>query len=149
MLRKAIEKLFFPERELLREYKKTRLKPDEIEKLHKWYVESLKRQSELAAELKQYRKLKEEGRLKILELSDEPGEGLKRKYIVFKARNGEPVENAFVLRPDKDPAAWRAVFRYAITTDNRELRQDMMSWLSEIERVAGAGKEEKGQTLCP
>lgn len=55
--------------------------------------------------------------------------GLKRKYLVFKADSGEMVENCFVLRPDKDPAAVEALKAYAKATDNEELAADIYKWV--------------------
>lgn len=44
-------------------------------------------------------------------------EGLKVKYNVFKVEDGGIVNNCFVLRPDKDPAAVDALRAYAASTD--------------------------------
>jgi len=60
-------------------------------------------------------------------------EGLKIKYRVFKAEDNTPVENCFVLRPDKDPAAIMALEAYAIFTDNAQLSHDIMEWVNKIE----------------
>lgn len=54
--------------------------------------------------------------------------GLKLKYRVFKADSGEMVENCFVLRPDKDDAAWYAVMEYAFHTKNAFLAKDLRNW---------------------
>lgn len=59
-------------------------------------------------------------------------EGLKRKYVVLKSDTGECVENCFVLRPDKDPAAKAALMAYAAATKNEILAEDIMSWLSSM-----------------
>ena len=56
-------------------------------------------------------------------------EGLKRKYIVLKADTGELVENCFVLRPDKDPAARAALRAYAEATENKQLANDITNWV--------------------
>lgn len=56
-------------------------------------------------------------------------EGLKEKFLVFKADSGERVENCFVLRPDKDPVAVRALRAYAGITPNRELAKDIYKWV--------------------
>ena len=61
-------------------------------------------------------------------------DGLKRKYIVLKSDTGEGVENCFVLRPDKDPAAIAALRAYAEVTDNKTLADDIINW-------AGAEKD--------
>ena len=56
-------------------------------------------------------------------------EGLKEKYLVFKADTGEKVRNCFVLRPDKDPAAIVALRAYAEVTDNENLAGDIYIWV--------------------
>lgn len=60
--------------------------------------------------------------------------GLKRKFLVFRSDTGERIENCFVLRPDKDPAAVEALRAYARVTDSKELSADIYNWV-------GAGKE--------
>ena len=55
--------------------------------------------------------------------------GLKRKFLVFKSDSGEMVENCFVLRPDKDPAAVSALRAYADATDNKVLSADIINWV--------------------
>ena len=59
-------------------------------------------------------------------------DGLKAKYIVFKASNGMLVDNCFVLRPEKDNAAVAALATYADTTENQILAADIRKWLSTI-----------------
>ena len=59
-------------------------------------------------------------------------EGLKRKYVVLKSDTGECVENCFVLRPNKDPAAKAALKAYAAATKNEKLAEDIMSWLQSM-----------------
>lgn len=66
-------------------------------------------------------------------------EGLKRKYVVLKSDTGECVENCFVLRPDKDPAAKAALMAYAAATKNEKLAEDIMSWLSSMDGGQGNG----------
>lgn len=56
-------------------------------------------------------------------------EGLKCKYLVFKADTGERVVNCFVLRPDKDAAAVEALRTYAAMTDNKTLSDDIYNWV--------------------
>jgi len=58
--------------------------------------------------------------------------GLKVKYRVYKALNNEPVENCFVLRPDKDNAARPALEMYAECCDNEILRRDIRLWLMDL-----------------
>ena len=55
--------------------------------------------------------------------------GLKLKFLVFKADTGERIENCFVLRPDKDPAAVEALRAYAEATDNKTLADDIYNWV--------------------
>jgi hypothetical protein len=55
--------------------------------------------------------------------------GLKAKYLVFKADTGESVDNCFILRPDKDPAAVEAIRAYASATDNETLAEDIYNWV--------------------
>lgn len=62
--------------------------------------------------------------------------GLKRKYLVFKSDTGEMVENCFVLRPGKDPAAVEALRAYARATDNATLSADIVNWV-------GVGEERR------
>ena len=61
--------------------------------------------------------------------------GLKAKYLVFKANTGERVDNCFVLRPDKDPAAVAALRAYAATTDNKILAEDIYNWVGKGESL--------------
>jgi hypothetical protein len=75
--------------------------------------------------------------------------GIQVKYRVFKARNGEPVEDCFILRPDKDIAARAALMAYAAATDNEELHFDIYSWVEDLEErdaaaatIAGEGAEQ-------
>lgn len=59
--------------------------------------------------------------------------GLYGKYEVTK--DGEPVEDCFVLRPERDPAAAIALAVYAEVTDNDQLRADLRAWGDRIRRV--------------
>ena len=61
--------------------------------------------------------------------------GLKAKYLVFKADTGEKVDNCFILRPDKDPAAEEALRSYASATDNETLAEDIYNWVGKGEPV--------------
>lgn len=56
--------------------------------------------------------------------------GLYSKYDVVK--DGETVEDCFVLRPDRDPAARVALRAYANTTDDLRLASDLREWLDAI-----------------
>lgn len=55
--------------------------------------------------------------------------GLERKYEVRRLDDGSVVDDAFVLRVSKDPAAWVAAWSYALVTRNEDLRRDMERWL--------------------
>gem|GEM_PF-5962791 len=56
--------------------------------------------------------------------------GLYAKYRVYKNNSGEPVENCFVLQPEKDPAAVEALRVYAGATTNKQLAEDILSWIA-------------------
>ena len=58
-------------------------------------------------------------------------EGLKGKYLVFKADTGEQIADCFVLRPDKDNTAVEALRFYAYITDNKTLAEDIYKWVGE------------------
>ena len=55
--------------------------------------------------------------------------GLCVKYDVKKVETGETVNNCFVLRPDKDPAAVAALRTYARATPNKALADDIIAWV--------------------
>ena len=57
--------------------------------------------------------------------------GLYGKYKIEKANGSkvDPEADYFVLRLDTDPAARAALFRYAETTKNRELAEDLFTKL--------------------
>lgn len=61
--------------------------------------------------------------------TDSNGEqsGLYEKYDVRK--DGESVENCFVLEPESDPAARQALWEYASATDDSELENDIKTLL--------------------
>lgn len=60
--------------------------------------------------------------------------GLFPKYVVTKA-DGTPVDNAFILRPDRDQHARKALLAYAesVRESNPELCGDLVSWVNELE----------------
>lgn len=66
--------------------------------------------------------------------------GLKAKYLVFKADTGERVDNCFILRPDKDPAAVAALRAYAAATDNKILAEDIYNWVGKDESLRPQGE---------
>ena len=59
--------------------------------------------------------------------------GLFDKYVVEK--DGEPVENCFVLEPENDEAAREAVYEYARATDNQKLASELRGWVLAIEEA--------------
>lgn len=59
--------------------------------------------------------------------------GLHQKYEVNK--DGEPVEDCFVLEPESDEAALAALKEYALETDNHFLAADLADWIAEIDGV--------------
>lgn len=73
--------------------------------------------------------------------------GLTVKYDVRKAETGELVNNCFVLRPEKDQAAFKALRCYADATGNGELRKDIHHWLDSI--VRGRTSELKAFAIGP
>ena len=61
--------------------------------------------------------------------------GLYEKYAVTK--DGDPVEDCFVLEPADDPAARIALKAYAVATEDDDLAADLFDWLREIDASAG------------
>jgi hypothetical protein len=60
--------------------------------------------------------------------------GLYNKYSVISNETGQEVEGpCFVLRPDRDEAAFRALMTYAQNTTNSDLAVDLTRWLSDLE----------------
>lgn len=55
--------------------------------------------------------------------------GLYDKYMVVKVVDGTVIENCFILRPDKDPAAVKALQAYAAATENKVLAADLFAWV--------------------
>lgn len=59
--------------------------------------------------------------------------GLYDKYTIINNKSGEPIdEDAFVLKPDKDPAARKALITYAVNTKNERLRNNLYDWVERI-----------------
>lgn len=56
--------------------------------------------------------------------------GLYEKYEVYK--DGEAVPNCFVLEPENDSAAVEALIRYAETTDDEDLAEDIREWVTDL-----------------
>jgi hypothetical protein len=119
----------------LRRYEDTGLTPDEIVALR--------------AENERYKADIEAGRLVRLNVEpEEDYDGLKVKYRVFKVKDGTPVENCFVLRPEEDPAAFSALMAYAKNTENDALKDDLVNWgvaIIKREQEAARAAMEGGQ----
>lgn len=58
--------------------------------------------------------------------------GVFTKYVVTKAETGEAVEGVFVLKPETDLHARRALLKYADSTDfeNPTLAMDLRTWVN-------------------
>lgn len=64
----------------------------------------------------------------------DPKSGLYDKYTVINNETGHTAVGAwFILRPDKDAAAFGALLRYAELTPNTDLAMDITRWLSNME----------------
>lgn len=59
-------------------------------------------------------------------------DGLKVKYNVYKVSDNSIVDECFVLRPDRGPAAKAALLAYADATDNVALADDIRRWMDTI-----------------
>jgi len=87
-----------------------------------------------------------ENRLVVLpSIEKEKQQGLYGKYRVYKACNGEPVENCFVLRPDKDEDAQYALLCYGAMTKNLQLKADIKAWVESIREAAEAALKDGEQ----
>lgn len=68
--------------------------------------------------------------------------GLYGKYSIFRA-DGTPVKDrCFVLKPDKDPVAVKALQTYAAATDDEQLRNDLYDWVGKPMPLPEPPKEE-------
>lgn len=68
--------------------------------------------------------------------------GLYGKYEVY--RDGEYVPECFVLRPETDEAARRAIETYIEWTDNETLAQDLREWLDMVEMRDHTRRDDDG-----
>ena len=75
--------------------------------------------------------------------------GLYPKYNVYKivgeAFEDEKIYGCFVLRPQKDYAARKALLAYAKNTENETLKEDIEKWLENIIETHGTLK--RGQPV--
>lgn len=55
--------------------------------------------------------------------------GLYGKFLVIKVVDGTVIDDCFILRPQKDPAAVKALQTYAAHTENRALAEDLYKWV--------------------
>ncbi|GIO33105.1 hypothetical protein J2TS6_42460 [Paenibacillus albilobatus] len=61
------------------------------------------------------------------------GEGLYKKYTVINNDTGKEVEGEyFILKPENDPAARAALIHYAVNSDNKQLGEDIILWVSKF-----------------
>ncbi len=67
-----------------------------------------------------------------LELNPLKRQGLYGKYTVINNATGKRAEDCFVLRPFKDPVAWKTVRFYADHTDNKQLAIDLYKWTTPL-----------------
>lgn len=69
------------------------------------------------------------------ETMDDKERGLYHKYNVTKVDTGEAVQNCIVLRPDRDKAAWDALWDYAsyIAVDSPQFATQLGNWLNGME----------------
>ena len=62
--------------------------------------------------------------------------GLFHKYTVYDrtphGRSEYPLDDVFVLRPERDLAARAALATYADTTTNKELATDLWKWIAKM-----------------
>jgi DNA-directed RNA polymerase subunit RPC12/RpoP len=68
--------------------------------------------------------------------------GLYEKYEVVKG--GESIEGTFVLRPETDEAARKAILAYADAIDNEELADDLRHWITHyLNTDTNEGRDDK------
>lgn len=78
----------------------------------------------------------------------EDKKGLYGKYIITRA-DGTPVnDRCFVLKPDKDPAAAKALQAYAAATDDEQLRDDLYAWVGKPSLKPMTWEEVKSASEC-
>lgn len=89
------------------------------------------------ARVKELAKADRDGRVVLLPYKPETTdyEGLYDKYRVYRTEDNMPVNDCFVLRPTKDPAARIAMEAYAKATDNKELSEDILAAVGDSGRM--------------
>lgn len=85
-----------------------------------------------------HRRVYESGIVDVVELAENrPKTGLYNKYSVFEG--GERVTNCFVLEPESDSAARRALEAYADATDDPQLASDINDWIRSLDPESDGG----------
>lgn len=73
--------------------------------------------------------------------------GLYGKFLVIKVVDGTVIDDCFILRPQKDPAAVKALQTYAAHTENRALAEDLYKWVGKpdtmTQMLKRANREQK------
>lgn len=62
--------------------------------------------------------------------------GLYNKYRVISEETGEEVYGCFVLKPQRDKAARKAIIKYAEETSNKLLRKGLIEWMESLEKYS-------------
>lgn len=61
-------------------------------------------------------------------------------FLVYKdhgaVHRDEPLDGCFVLRPENDQAARRALMAYAAATADERLRDDLRAWVARLDAKA-------------
>jgi len=79
---------------------------------------------------------------------DDNEKGLYNKYAVFKTGDPTPVYSAFVLKPETDPVARKALRLYASLTKNEHLKRDLKRWLAIIDTDSTEKKDDENRLIC-
>ena len=124
--------------ERLREYEDARLTPAEVRSLWKEWNAMMSVLNRIGGydRLRKLAEADKDGRVIVTGApSDDKRDGLRKKYRVYKTKDNTPVEDCFVLRPEKDPAARIALEAYAKATENKVLAEDILAALGDSGRV--------------
>lgn len=119
-------------------YEDTRLTPAEVRSLWKEWNAMMSVLNRIGGydRLRKLAEADKDGRVIVTGApSDDKRDGLRQKYRVYKAKDNTPVEDCFVLRPEKDPAARIAMEAYAKATDNKKLSEDILAALGDSGHV--------------
>lgn len=124
--------------ERLREYEDARLTPAEVRSLWKEWNAMMSVLNRIGGydRLRKLAEADKDGRVIVTGApSDDKRDGLRKKYRVYKTKDNTPVEDCFVLRPEKDPAARIALEAYAKATENKALSEDILAAIGDSGRV--------------